>query len=141
TSCARRTRSRPGEAMADEPLREALRDASRALVRRIEELSFVRSVGDVLAGAVEPAAVARALVGALRDELGADAAALWTVDAAGAVFRLAGASPDEEAAGATTPLDEPPLADVAGGGTAVRLAAGTPRPAALAGLDGVLHPI
>src|SRR5581483_5010636 len=80
TSCARRTRSRPGEAMADEPLREALRDASRALVRRIEELSFVRSVGDVLAGAVEPAAVARALVGALRDELGADAAALWTVD-------------------------------------------------------------
>ena len=68
--------------MEEERLRRALREASSALIRRIEELSFVRLVGDALTGEVEPAAIASALVGLLRDELGLEFAGLWTVDEA-----------------------------------------------------------
>ena len=66
--------------MEEERLRRALREASSALIRRIEELSFVRLVGDALTGEVERAGVGRALVGLLRDELGLEFAGLWTVD-------------------------------------------------------------
>ena len=75
--------------MEEERLRRALREASSALIRRIEELSFVRLVGDALTGEVEPAAIASALVGLLRDELGLEFAGLWTVDEAAGGLRPA----------------------------------------------------
>jgi len=75
--------------MDEERLRRALREASSALIRSIEELSFVRLVGDALAGEIESAAVARALVGLLRDELEMEFAALWTVDEAAGGLRAA----------------------------------------------------
>ncbi|HZP43288.1 MAG TPA: sigma-54-dependent Fis family transcriptional regulator [Candidatus Binatia bacterium] len=74
--------------MSDGPLEQALRDANAELLRRIEDLSFVRVVGDALAGAVEPAAIGTALVTLLRDELRADLAALWAVDELGTGVRL-----------------------------------------------------
>src|SRR5581483_8338003 len=74
--------------VSDGPLEQALRDANAELLRRIEDLSFVRVVGDALAGAVEPAAIGTALVTLLRDELRADLAALWAVDELGTGVRL-----------------------------------------------------
>jgi DNA-binding NtrC family response regulator len=82
--------------MADEPLRRALRDANAELLLRIEELSFVRLVGDALAGAVEPAAIGRALVTLLCDELRVDRAALWITDELQAGLRLAAIGPSDD---------------------------------------------
>ena len=90
--------------MEEERLRQALREASSALIRRIEELSFVRRVGDALAGEVEPAAVARALVGLLRDELGLEFAGLWTVDeVAGGLRAAAWVRADDEVPACPSP--------------------------------------
>jgi DNA-binding NtrC family response regulator len=66
--------------VSEGPLKQALREANAELLRRIEELSFVRLVGDALAGALEPASIATALVGLLRDELRVDLVAFWIVD-------------------------------------------------------------
>jgi DNA-binding NtrC family response regulator len=66
--------------MSEEPLKRALRETHAELLRRIEDLSLVRLVGDALAGTVEPAALGLALVGLLRDELRVDLVALWAVD-------------------------------------------------------------
>src|SRR2546425_11074557 len=93
--------------MEEERLERALREASSALIRRIEELSFVRLVGDVLAGELESAAVARALVGLLRDELGLEFAGLWTVDEAGGGLRAAAYVRAGDAAPACASHDAP----------------------------------
>jgi transcriptional regulator with GAF, ATPase, and Fis domain len=74
--------------MAEEPLKRALRETHAELLRRIEDLSLVRQVGDALAGSVEPGAVGASLVGLLRDELRVDLAALWAVDDLGTGLRL-----------------------------------------------------
>jgi DNA-binding NtrC family response regulator len=74
--------------MGDTPLQRALREANAELLQRIEELSLVRLVGDALAGALEPPAIASALVALLRDELRVDVAALWAVDELAGGLRL-----------------------------------------------------
>jgi DNA-binding NtrC family response regulator len=74
--------------MEGEPLKRALRDANAELLRRIEELSLVRQVGEALAGALEPATIGAALVTLLRDEVGVDLAVLWTADELGTGLRL-----------------------------------------------------
>jgi transcriptional regulator with GAF, ATPase, and Fis domain len=73
--------------MGDTPLQRTLREANAELLRRIEELSLVRLVGDALAGAVEAGAIATALVGLLRDELHVDLVGLWAVDELAAGLR------------------------------------------------------
>src|SRR5206468_3672568 len=93
--------------MEEERLRRALREASSALIRSIEELSFVRLVGDALAGEIESAAVARALVGLLRDELGLEFAALWTVDEVAGGLRAAAYTRAGDAAPACPSPDTP----------------------------------
>jgi len=94
--------------MEEERLRQALREASSALIRRIEDLSFVRLVGDALTGEVEPAAVARALVGLLRDELGLEFAGLWTVDEVAGGLRSAAYARAADA-GPACPSSDTPL--------------------------------
>jgi len=74
--------------MGDAPLQRALREANAELLRRIEDLSLVRLVGDALAGALELAAIGAGLVALLREELRVDFAALWCVDGLGAGLRL-----------------------------------------------------
>ena len=121
--------------MEEERLRRALREASSALIRSIEELSFVRLVGDALAGEIESAAVARALVGLLRDELGLEFAALWTVDEVAGGLRAAAYARAGDAAPAG-PLPDAPLVPFSSGsvgaavsGTPVRLLETTGEPA------------
>jgi DNA-binding NtrC family response regulator len=138
--------------MADEPLRRALRDANAELLLRIEELSFVRLVGDALAGAVEPAAIGRGLIALLCDELRADVAALWVTDDFQAGLRLAALGPAGEGlgaaddAGALVPFTAGALGE-AGAGTPVLLAdvSGTAAnrvPAEMAGMGAILlHPV
>jgi len=107
--------------VADERLERALREANAELLRRIEDLSFVRLVGDALAGEVTLPALGRALVGLLRDELAADLAALWLVDDMAGGVRLA----------ALVRAGEEPLACASPGGPLVPLArAGALGPAA-----------
>src|SRR5439155_15697003 len=108
-----RERGDDGERMTEEPLRQALREANAELLRRIEELSLIRLVGDALAGAVEPAAIGTGLVALLRSELQVDAAALWAVDElAGGVRLVALVSGDQPAAraaaAAAPPVPFPP---------------------------------
>src|SRR3954471_18911770 len=85
--------------MGDTPLQRALREANAELLHRIEELSLVRSVGDALAGAVEPGAIGEAVVGLLRDELGAALIGLGRVDElAGGLRLIPCARPDDDRA-------------------------------------------
>ncbi|MFN8543965.1 MAG: sigma 54-interacting transcriptional regulator [Candidatus Binatia bacterium] len=137
--------------MADEPLQRALREANAELLLRIEELSFVRLVGDALAGEVEPTAIGRALVALLRDELSLDLAALWTVDELGSGLRLAALARDgEEATGAGSDAPLVAFSDgllgQAGVGAVVRVAdvasALAQLPAELGGqAAALLHPV
>lgn len=84
--------------MADDGLKRALREANVELLRRVEDLSFVRIVGDGLAGVVSPAAVGQSLVGALREELSVDLVVLWVVDElAGGLARVALARASDDA--------------------------------------------
>ena len=137
--------------MADEPLRRALRDANAELLLRIEELSFVRLVGDALAGAVEPAAIGRGLVAMLCDELRVDVAALWITDDLQAGLRLAALRAGDadiavDEAGALVPFTAGALGEV-GAGTPVLLhdLGGAPAdslPTEMAAMGAVLlHPV
>jgi DNA-binding NtrC family response regulator len=131
------------------PLEQALRDANAELLRRIEDLSFVRLVGDALTGAVDAPAIGAALVELLRDELRVDLAALWTVDELEAGLRLVAlcrTGDDGPARGASdaplVPYAANALGSAAAGGP-VRLAGpvtpGTPGPPPeAAGMDDVL---
>jgi two-component system response regulator HydG len=108
--------------MAEEPLKQALRAANAELLRRLEELSFVRLVGDALAGEATTAGVGRALVELLRAELGVDLIALWEVDALEGGVRLAARFGPDDAAPAI-PGRGPLIAFAAAGGLG-RAAAG-----------------
>ena len=118
--------------MEEKRLERALREASSALIHRLEELSFLRVVGDSLVGENEPDAVARRLVGLLCDELGLEFAGFWTVDDAAGGLRLAACAPPATAPDAPlVPFTAGPL------GAAV---AGTPVRAADLGPDAALPP-
>ncbi|MCW5892910.1 MAG: sigma-54-dependent Fis family transcriptional regulator [bacterium] len=110
--------------MADEPLKQALRAANAELLRRLEELSFVRLVGDALAGEATTAGVARALVELLRAELGVELVALWGVDALEGGVRLAARYGPDDAAPAVP--GNGPLVAFAAAGALGRAAAGEP---------------
>src|SRR4051794_25244044 len=110
--------------MGDTPLQRALREANAELLQRIEELSLVRSVGDALAGAVEPGTIGEALVGLLRDELPADLIGLWAVDElAGGLRRIACVRPDGASvpAAAPVPFSAAPLGTAAAAGSVVHV--------------------
>ena len=137
--------------MADAPLKQALREANAELLRRIEELSLVRLVGDALAGEVEPAVIGQALVTILRQEFAVDTGALWIVDAlAGGLWLAALVGSHDQAAavaeGGIIPFSAGLLGE-AGAGRAVLIpdvrdvAVGT-LPVEMAGLGAVLlYPI
>ena len=83
--------------MADDGLKRALRETNVELLRRVEDLSFVRIVGDGLAGVVSPAGVGKSLVTALREELSVDLVVLWVVDElGGGLQRVARARADDD---------------------------------------------
>jgi transcriptional regulator with PAS, ATPase and Fis domain len=123
--------------MSEEPLERALRASNAELIRRIEELSFVRQLGDALAGEVTGAAIGRAVVTLLRDELALDLVALWRVDALGGGVRLAararGAEPCESADGPLLPFADAGALGTAATGSAVECTADA-MPADAAGL-------
>src|SRR5439155_149658 len=95
--------------MEEKRLERALREASSALIHRLEELSFLRVVGDSLVGENEPDAVARRLVGLLCDELGLEFAGFWTVDDAAGGLRLAACAPPATALRHAVSLARAPL--------------------------------
>ncbi|HLK11237.1 MAG TPA: sigma 54-interacting transcriptional regulator [Candidatus Binatia bacterium] len=140
-----------GVGTPDEPLRRALREATAELLRRLDELSLVRLVGDALAGEVAPPAIGRAVVTLLREEAGAELAGLWATDARAGGLRLLalareGAEP--ETAGADAPLVPFSAGALgragAGEATLVEDAAAAPEdpPAEAAGLRALLfHPV
>jgi Nif-specific regulatory protein len=121
-ACERGCRGIPGRAcrgqcgvgVSEAPLKQALREANAELLRRIEELSFVRLVGDALAGALEPRSIATALVGLLRDELRVDLVAFWVVDELAPGLRLLAYCREGEEPPAATEGDAPVLSFSAG---------------------------
>jgi DNA-binding NtrC family response regulator len=133
-------------------LQQALRDANAELLRRIEDLSLVRLVGDALAGALEPAAIGTALVALLRDELRVDLGALWAVDELGTGLRLVAVCRTGDEAPARAAADAPlvpftaGLLGAAGAGTPAVLPEAAARAADLsaefAGMgSALLHPV
>jgi transcriptional regulator with PAS, ATPase and Fis domain len=95
--------------MADDGLKRALRETNVELLRRVEDLSFVRTVGDAMAGVVSPAAIGQSLVCALREELSVDLVGLWVVDdLAGGLARMALVQGDGPYEAAADP-EHPPL--------------------------------
>ncbi len=111
--------------MTDESLRRALRDSNTELLQHIEELSFVRLVGDALAGEAAVGAIAAAVVRLLCDELGVSVAALWHVDAQeGGVALLAvdgAAGADASVPGAVLPFAKAGVVGRAATGGTVRV--------------------
>ncbi len=107
--------------MSQEPLERALRASNAELIRRIEELSFVRQLGDALAGEVTVTAIGRAVTGLLRDELGLDLVALWSVDALDGGVRLTALARGDEACA----LDDAPMVPFAAAGALGTAAAGS----------------
>jgi two-component system response regulator HydG len=138
--------------VSDEPLRRALREATAELLRRLDELSLVRLVGDALAGEVEPAAIGRAVTALLREETGVELVGLWVNDAAAGGLRalaLAREAAEPETPGAAArlvPFSAGALGRAgAGEATLVSDAAGVAPeelPAEAAGLRALLfHPV
>ncbi len=131
--------------MNDAPLERALRASNAELIRRIEELSFVRQLGDALAGEVTAAAIGRAVVTLLRDELALDLVALWRVDPLGGGVRLAalvrGVDACQLADGPLVPFAEAGALGTAAAGTAVACDADTMPPDAAGLGELALHPL
>jgi DNA-binding NtrC family response regulator len=93
--------------VSDDPLRRALREATAELLRRLDELSLVRLVGDALAGEVAPGAIGRAVTALLREETGVELAGLWASEVAAGGLRalaLAREGVEPEVPGDAAPL-------------------------------------
>ncbi len=112
--------------MPDQRLERALRETNAELLRRIEDLSLVRLVGDALAGEVTLPALGRALTELLRDELVADLAALWLVDEVEGGLRLVAEARADEAAVVYQASGNAPFVPLARAGRLALAATGTP---------------